>query len=244
MVLRRLAQAVREQSWFTAIVEVAVVVVGIFIGLQVDDWNQNRLDRKDEQIFLNRLHDELMDATSVRAFIQNRRIAAWHDLRNLLDALYQPNDRDRLTNSECRTIYASHIKTANIAELPSFHTLLATGRLQIISDEALRSMLVLFSQRREAIEEFVNLGGFELASRYPEMFVIEPFFDTTGPVENLSARMTCDLGAMRQNRKFLHEFYSNADTYDSYIVSGLLPMRETVDALHELLDRNLGLDHD
>ena len=33
MIIRRVAQAVREQNWFTVAVEVAVVVAGIFIGL-------------------------------------------------------------------------------------------------------------------------------------------------------------------------------------------------------------------
>jgi len=39
MILHRLAEGVRAQNWFTVIVEVLIVVVGIFLGLQVDDWN-------------------------------------------------------------------------------------------------------------------------------------------------------------------------------------------------------------
>ena len=40
MILRRLAEGIREQNWFTVVLEVLIVVVGIFIGLQVDDRNK------------------------------------------------------------------------------------------------------------------------------------------------------------------------------------------------------------
>ena len=38
MILRRLADAIRDQSWFTVALEIMIVVIGIFIGLQVDGW--------------------------------------------------------------------------------------------------------------------------------------------------------------------------------------------------------------
>ena len=37
MILRRLAEAIRDQSWFTVVLEIMIVVIGILAGLQVDD---------------------------------------------------------------------------------------------------------------------------------------------------------------------------------------------------------------
>jgi hypothetical protein len=37
--LRRLADALRKQDWFTVAVETLIVVFGVFIGLQVGNWN-------------------------------------------------------------------------------------------------------------------------------------------------------------------------------------------------------------
>ena len=244
MILRRLADAVREQNWVTVALEVTIVVVGIFIGLQVDDWNQKRLDRADENIFLNRLHEELQSAISVRAFIRNRRIENWENLRSGLEAAFGFNDREALTGTECRAIYNSHIKTAFITELPSFRTLVETGRLHIISDEDLRATLVQFSQQQELIKRFIDTGGVELGPKYPNLFDIEPFINTVDERNDLDVRVQCDLRDIRQNPEFLREFFANADRYDAYMVSGLMPMVETGQRLHDLLDQNLGLTHD
>ena len=59
MILRRLADGIRNQDWFTVLVEVLIVVVGIFLGLQVDDWNEARKDRAEESTYLARLVDDL-----------------------------------------------------------------------------------------------------------------------------------------------------------------------------------------
>jgi len=59
MVFRHLAQAIRAQSWFTVVLEVAIVVVGILIGLEVDDWNQTRLNRDNDRRVLALFIDEL-----------------------------------------------------------------------------------------------------------------------------------------------------------------------------------------
>ena len=45
MILRRIADAFRKQDWATVTIEFFVVVVGIFVGLQVDNWNQIRKDQ-------------------------------------------------------------------------------------------------------------------------------------------------------------------------------------------------------
>jgi hypothetical protein len=42
MILQRLAQNLRDRDWVSTWVEVAIVVLGIIIGLQVDDWNEQR----------------------------------------------------------------------------------------------------------------------------------------------------------------------------------------------------------
>jgi hypothetical protein len=58
MILRRLTTALRKQDWFTVVIETLIVVFGVFIGLQVNNWNAARVERNSEQVLLLRLQEE------------------------------------------------------------------------------------------------------------------------------------------------------------------------------------------
>ncbi len=55
MLLRRFMQHVTEQNWFAVWIDLLVVIIGIFLGLQVTDWNESRRDRVTEQQYIERL---------------------------------------------------------------------------------------------------------------------------------------------------------------------------------------------
>lgn len=59
MLLRRVIQHVREQQWTAIAIDFVIVVVGVFIGIQVSNWNQARLDRHKAASYRQRLVDEL-----------------------------------------------------------------------------------------------------------------------------------------------------------------------------------------
>jgi hypothetical protein len=45
MILARIGHAIRSHDWFTAVIELVLLVLGIFFGFQLDRWNDERLDR-------------------------------------------------------------------------------------------------------------------------------------------------------------------------------------------------------
>lgn len=59
MILRRMTDAVKKQDWFQVTVEVGIVVLGIYIGLQVDDWNTARQEKVEGEQYLDRLYQDL-----------------------------------------------------------------------------------------------------------------------------------------------------------------------------------------
>lgn len=62
MIIRRLSEAIQSQNWFTVIIEFLIVVLGVYLGLQANNWNEVRLDRIREGISLERLLNESEDA--------------------------------------------------------------------------------------------------------------------------------------------------------------------------------------
>ncbi len=70
MILRRLTTALRKQDWFTVVVETLIVVFGVFIGLQVNNWNAARADQKLGAEYTVRIISDLeQDLISARRLI-------------------------------------------------------------------------------------------------------------------------------------------------------------------------------
>jgi hypothetical protein len=61
MVIRRIREHVAGHNWFAVGVDLAIVVIGVFLGLQANNWNQQRLDAAQGRIYRAMLIDDLTD---------------------------------------------------------------------------------------------------------------------------------------------------------------------------------------
>ena len=68
MILRSLTQHLKDQNWFAVGLDFAIVVIGVFIGIQVSNWNENRADIARANGYLVRLEADLTaDAENIAA---------------------------------------------------------------------------------------------------------------------------------------------------------------------------------
>jgi len=59
MILRRLSKSLTEQNWTAIWIEFVLLVVGVFLGIQVANWNAARVDRIEYEAALGRLGAEI-----------------------------------------------------------------------------------------------------------------------------------------------------------------------------------------
>ena len=59
MFVRRLTTSLRDQHWMTIVIELVIVIIGVFIGTQVSNWNENRAERRETVRLLDQLVPEL-----------------------------------------------------------------------------------------------------------------------------------------------------------------------------------------
>jgi hypothetical protein len=59
MILRRLSQSLKEQNWAAIWIEFILLVAGVFLGIQVANWNAARLNDKQSEVFTERLREDL-----------------------------------------------------------------------------------------------------------------------------------------------------------------------------------------
>jgi hypothetical protein len=58
MLLRRISSHVRAENWFAVFLDLIVVVVGLFIGLQVDTWWEDRKEARFESAYLLEIQED------------------------------------------------------------------------------------------------------------------------------------------------------------------------------------------
>jgi len=60
MILRRVIEHARAQAWTAIFLDFVIVVMGVFIGIQVSNWNEARNQAAQQQVYLERLHDDFV----------------------------------------------------------------------------------------------------------------------------------------------------------------------------------------
>jgi hypothetical protein len=220
MLLRRVIEHVRNQNWFAVAVDFLIVVVGVFIGLQVQDWNDSRQRAKEEQKLLNRL---LAESGSLLK-VHERELGSLKSLEDVVTAinpvLFSLAPSRALTEGECRFILGSHVIRRPSDELIVLDELIDTGRFDFLQDSglktSLRDYLLLRERGRAHYGEVIN-ELFRLHSRFPELLAIELRPDSTdedGQAGGLSGEgfrwsRKCNVDGMRASPAFLNEYADN-----------------------------------
>ena len=83
MFVRRLKASLKEQHWMTIAIELVIVIIGVFVGNQVSNWNEERLQKRETERMLEQLRPEL--AGKLKFFASARGAMAWVEVRALLD---------------------------------------------------------------------------------------------------------------------------------------------------------------
>ncbi|MEM8601070.1 MAG: hypothetical protein AAGF99_14215 [Bacteroidota bacterium] len=66
MLFRRIAQHVKDQNWIAVAIDFVIVVVGVFLGIQLGNWNTERLAQQQRGQIIDALGTNLSDAVAVQ----------------------------------------------------------------------------------------------------------------------------------------------------------------------------------
>ncbi len=166
MILRRLATALREQNWFTVALEILIVVVGIFVGLQVDQWNQSRKDRLVEQQYLTLLKADfqahIIELDEAISLAESRA-----QLGRLLHSAIQSGRVDTDPTEFVWAVYSSLFLNYPSYTRATINDLLSTGNLQLILDTKLKSAIAEYYTEIEYREQWkVNWREMQIAMEH------------------------------------------------------------------------------
>tara|TARA_R110002049_G_scaffold271610_1_gene448842 strand:+ start:259 stop:1029 length:771 start_codon:yes stop_codon:yes gene_type:complete len=84
MILRRLTTALRKQDWFTVVIETLIVMFGVFLGLQVNNWNTEREARERESVLIAELRSEAVENAAISRAVGNGLLVGAGSARRVL----------------------------------------------------------------------------------------------------------------------------------------------------------------
>ena len=132
MILRRLSKHVKGQNWFAVALDFLIVVLGVFAGLQVSNWNEARQDRNQAAALLERLESDFRE-TRALAIEQNRgyysNTVKLNELLNRIE-----DEQDAISDAEAgRLLNAAMFFRLPQATPISFQEMLSAGRLELFA---------------------------------------------------------------------------------------------------------------
>jgi len=138
MILRRVIEHVKEQNWTAVALDFFIVVVGVFIGIQVANWNEARGDRALGEDYVQRLTADL-----------ERDFVATSDILNYYQAVRDSIvEADRLLSTDdgdARQLVIAAYRASEFASTPpnraTWDQIVSSGHLGLLPDGAVGSDL-------------------------------------------------------------------------------------------------------
>lgn len=164
MILRRLSQSLKEQNWTAIGIEFVLLVAGVFLGIQVANWNQEREADQKSKVFTQRLKADLRDEDWTYQFLiaYNREVlASANRAVEALEGKSVLSDEALLVSAYRATQYRNRNQRGS-----TFDELVSTGNIDLIRDRTLRDTAI----RLYNLTVFDNLVQEGIKSRYREAF--------------------------------------------------------------------------
>lgn len=193
---------------FYAIGEILLVVAGILIAFQLEEWRDNSEKREKEQKILAQIHNEFLENTEQFQWVKKDHENVFHSADWLLQQ-YPLNESEKSIDS----IQFHFNKTFKVStfdpSLAGIEALINTGTFDLITNDSLRNYLVGW---RDVVkdyneEEISSKNAFN--DRYVNFFIDKIGIDQlTGqvPINNFDAINSIELKNLLIERRILSHF--------------------------------------
>jgi Family of unknown function (DUF6090) len=164
MIVRRLSKNLKDQNWTAIAIEFVLLVLGVFLGIQVANWNVERETKQKAAVFTARLKSDLRhEAFFYQYLIEYNRdvLTAAENAVKALTGKAPLSDEQLLINAYRATQYKQPQRFR-----ASYDEMISTGNIGLIKDQRLR-LTAMRIYNVPTMDSFAQEG---VQSRYREAF--------------------------------------------------------------------------
>lgn len=239
MILRRLSKSFREQDWFAVVIEFLIVVLGIFAGLQANDWAQERQDRKQERAALERLYLEAESALQLlNGYVQ--RSQRLNQMRR--NAVQFADSNAPVPEGELPLKIGINTLGMFPAVIPvsvAYDELKSSGQMQLIRSSALREQVATFHTTLDFYNQLQHRFA-DSAIRFSEAYQRHVIWDYNPEATTSDILLsTYNWDSLRSDEAFIFEIIGQLRN-QLVAEEGLIELRDQAKSLCEALGDIVG----
>ncbi len=143
MLLRRISAHIRGENWFAVVLDLLVVIVGLFLGLQIDTWWEGQKEARIESTYLQEIREDFdLNKSSLDKQISR----AEHIIRDMIvlheqSTLVEPS----LSIVELNEKFSSiHHMPAFVIATRAYVNLTGSGDLKLLRNRRLKNLLAAY----------------------------------------------------------------------------------------------------
>ena len=225
-----------------AIGEIILVVIGILIALQINNWNEGRRTKQSEQVILNNLKSEMLANKTKLAFVIQSHEISYNNGKIML----------RLFNTDISNVPVARLDSLlyTIEEAKTFDasdgflkSLIASGKIDDIQNVNLKGLLTSFEgQVIDATQEIPHFQNMVLDRLWP---AIDGKLNSSNRLRFHEEFNDLPAGAYTSNyiwffeSREIEDIISNISSWKKVIITDEQVLMESIDSILELIDNEL-----
>jgi len=237
MILRRVIAHFRKQEWTAIFLDFLIVVMGVFVGIQVSNWNAAEQERRRESLILDRLRvdfETIEQEAIISVAYHKRNLDGLQTVIETLESGVLAPEKEESFRIGLRYSYMHRNADGRAG---TFVEVLSSGQVALIRDEALRAALIDYDNSVQKSEQVMTqirmhqsayVAAFTL--NYDYEIPLQPIDEETGTLPNTPVGKY-DLPAMLADRNFRNAAFELRETngyYYSWHVRNLNRAREVI----------------
>jgi hypothetical protein len=231
MILRRFTKSIINQNWLEVSIELMLIVLGVFFGLQVNNWNDARIAEDETKSYYSRLIEDLKAEKASRiARIQYYNQTYQHG-ESALVALEQ--SEETLSTKFLIDIYQTTQEWNYAPQRTTYDEMLSANIANIIPDGSLRNRIANY---------YVNLSASGLTMSAPMPFRDNLRYELLHSIQKVIRKQCGDQYDFQNNNILLLSLPETCSaSLDPLIVSKAIEKLSAYDELENGLAHHLNI---
>ena len=157
MIPRRVAEHAKAQNWFAVALDFFIVVIGVFIGIEVANWNQARQDRQEERRYYGQLLADLRSDLEILSFAERRANEFDEAAELVIDRLSGRAPPQASPGRMAIAIHHAGWIYIPYASRGTYNELVSTGNLRLLRNSQLKSDIANYYATFDTIRQWDSL---------------------------------------------------------------------------------------